>query len=160
MATASSSAPADARVADRALTITRTLDAPRALVFKIWSQPEHLARWWGPRGFTLPECKVDFRPGGSFFMLMRSPEGTEHRVRGVYREIAPPERIACSWAWEDAEGKLGHETLLTVSFAEAGTKTRLTLHQAVFESDSARDAHEDGWTTCLERLAAYVHQVA
>jgi uncharacterized protein YndB with AHSA1/START domain len=156
MATASSSAT----VADRTLTITRTLDAPRALAFKVWTQPEHLARWWGPRGFSLPECKVDFRPGGAFFMLMRSPEGTDHRLRGTYREIAPPERIACTWAWEDEEGKLGHETMLTVSFAEDGAKTKLTLHQAVFESAAARDDHEDGWTTCLERLAAYIAQAA
>jgi uncharacterized protein YndB with AHSA1/START domain len=155
MATASSSA-----VADRTLTITRTLDAPRALAFKVWSQPEHLARWWGPRGYTLPRCEMDFRPGGAFYLVMRSPEGTDHRLRGTYREIAPPERIACTWAWEDDEGKLGHETMLTVSFSEAGDKTRLTLHQAVFESLEARDAHNDGWTTCLERLAAYVAQAA
>jgi uncharacterized protein YndB with AHSA1/START domain len=160
MATASSSAPAGTHAADRTLTITRTLDAPRALAFKVWSQPEHLARWWGPRGFTLPECKVDFRAGGSFFMLMRSPEGNDHRLRGTYREIDPPARIACTWAWEDEDGKLGHETVLTVSFAEAGEKTRLTLHQAVFESLEARDSHNDGWTTCLERLAAYVAQAA
>jgi uncharacterized protein YndB with AHSA1/START domain len=160
MATASSSAPAGTPVAERTLTITRTLDAPRTLAFKVWSQPEHLARWWGPRGFTLPRCEMEFRPGGAFYLVMRSPEGTDHRLRGVYREIAPPERIACTWAWEDDEGKLGHETILTISFAEAGEKTRLTLHQAVFESREARDAHQDGWTTCLERLAAYVQQVA
>jgi uncharacterized protein YndB with AHSA1/START domain len=156
MATASSDTP----VADRTLVITRVLDAPRELAFKVWTQPEHLARWWGPRGYTLPECKVDFRPGGAFYMLMRSPEGTDHRLRGTYRDIAPPERIACTWAWEDEEGKLGHETILTVSFAEDRGKTKLTLHQAVFESVQARDDHNDGWTTCLERLATYIEQAA
>ena len=156
MATASNDAP----VADRTLIITRMLDAPRALVFKAWSQPEHLARWWGPRGFTLPECKVDFREGGAFFMLMRSPEGNDHRLRGMYQEIAPPERIACTWAWEDDAGQLGHETKLTVSFAEERGKTKLTLHQAVFESVAARDSHNEGWSTCLDRFAAYVEQIA
>jgi uncharacterized protein YndB with AHSA1/START domain len=159
MATASNRAAAADRT-DRTLTITRTLDAPRALAFKVWSQPEHLARWWGPRGFSLPRCEMDFRPGGAFYLVMRSPEGTTHRLRGVYREIAPPERIACSWAWEDDEGKLGHETILTVSFAEAGERTKLTLHQAEFESVEARDKHQDGWTTCLERLAAYIAQAS
>jgi uncharacterized protein YndB with AHSA1/START domain len=99
---------------------------------------------------------------------MRAPDGTDHRLRGTYREIVPPERIACTWAWEDADGTRGHETLLTVTFTEAGTEagaapgaqTTLILHQAVFESQGARDAHEDGWTTCLERLAAYVRDAA
>ena len=93
-------------------------------------------------------------------MLMRSPEGTDHRLHGTYREIAPPERIACTWAWEDENGQLGHETTLTVSFAEERGKTKLTLHQAVFETVESRDAHDDGWTTCLERFAAYVQQAA
>jgi uncharacterized protein YndB with AHSA1/START domain len=153
-------ASTEAAVADRTLVITRMLGAPRALVFKAWTHPEHLARWWGPRGYTLPECKVDFRPGGAFFMLMRSPEGTDHRLRGTYREITPPERLVCTWAWEDEDGTLGHETVLTVSFAEEGDKTKLTLHQAVFESVTARDAHNEGWTRCLERLAAYVEEAA
>jgi len=153
-------ASSEAALADRTLVITRILGAPRALVFKAWTQPEHLARWWGPRGFTLPECKVDFRVGGRFYMLMRSPEGTDHRLHGTYREIAPPDRLVCTWAWEDEDGRLGHETRLTVSFAEDGEKTRLTLHQAVFESVEARDSHDDGWTTCLERFAAYVEQAA
>jgi uncharacterized protein YndB with AHSA1/START domain len=160
MATASSSAAAGTHAADRTLTITRTLDAPaRARVQGLVAAraPRALV---GPARLTLPECKVDFRPGGSFFMLMRSPEGNDHRLRGTYREIDPPTRIACTWAWEGEDGKLGHETMLTVSFADAGEKTRLTLHQAVFESVEARDSHNDGWTTCLERLAAYVAQAA
>jgi uncharacterized protein YndB with AHSA1/START domain len=144
---------------DRVLVITRVLDAPRALVFKVWSQPEHLVRWWGPQGFTLPDCTLEFHPGGAFRCLMRSPEGSEHRMHGVYKDIVEPEKISFSWTWIDAEGQPGHETLVTVLLEEAGeggAKTKLTLHQAVFESVTARDAHNGGWTGSFERLAAYV----
>lgn len=144
---------------DRVLVITRLLDAPRALVFKVWSQPEHLVRWWGPTGFTLPDCTVEFHPGGAFQCLMRSPEGSDHRMHGVYREIVEPEKISFTWCWIDEEGQPGHETLVTVLLEETGidgAQTRLTLHHALFESESARDSHNKGWSETMDRLAAYV----
>lgn len=144
---------------DRVLVITRLLEAPRALVFKVWSQPEHLVRWWGPTGFTLPDCTVEFHPGGDFHCLMRSPEGTEHRMHGVYREIVEPEKISFTWCWVDEEDHPGHGTLVTVLLEEAGAdgaQTKLTLHHAVFESESARDSHNKGWSETMDRLAAYV----
>jgi uncharacterized protein YndB with AHSA1/START domain len=149
-------ASAAAVLADRELVIERVFDAPRRLVFRVWTEPEHLVRWWGPHGFTLPSCRMDFRPGGAFRCLMRSPEGTDHRLRGVYREIVEPERLVFTFAWEDEEGRVGHETLVTVTFADQGGRTKLTLHQAVFESVTARDSHREGWTGTLERLAAYL----
>ena len=141
---------------ERELVITRVFDAPRSLVFKAWTEPEHLARWWGPRGFTTPFCEMDVRPRGAFRFGMRSPQGTDHWLRGVFREIVEPERLVCTWAWEDEEGKPGHETLLTVTFAEHDGKTRLTLRQAVFESVTSRDAHHDGWASSLDCLAEYL----
>jgi len=147
---------AAASTAERGLVITRVFDAPRLLVFKAWTEPERLVRWWGPRGFTTPSCKMDVRPGGAFRFHMRSPEGTDHWLRGAYREIVEPERLVFSWAWEDAESKPGHETLVTVSFAEQAAKTQLTLRQAIFESVTARDAHQGGWTSCLDHLAEYL----
>src|SRR3546814_17212277 len=84
--------PSGAKPEDLVLVITRTLAAPRALVFKVWSQPEHLVRWWGPQGFTLPSCTMAFHPGGAFRCLMLSPEGTEHSMHGAYREISSEER--------------------------------------------------------------------
>src|SRR5712692_7997302 len=86
-------------------------------------------------------------PGGAYRFHMRSPEGTEHRSQGVFREIVEPARLVLTGAWVEEEGKPGHETLLTVSFADHGGKTKLTLHQAVFESVTARDAHRGGWTS-------------
>jgi uncharacterized protein YndB with AHSA1/START domain len=140
----------------RVLVITRMMNAPRALVFKAWTAPEHLVRWWGPKGFTLPYCKLELRPGGAFRCVMLSPEGTQHRLDCVYREIVEPEKLSFTWRWIDAEGQPGHQTLVTVSFEEAGTQTKLTLHQALFESDTACDAHRGGWTESIDRLAAYV----
>ena len=141
---------------ERELVITRVFDAPRRLVFKAWTEPERLVRWWGPQGFTTPFCEMDVRAGGAFRFGMRSPEGTDHWLRGVIREIVEPERLVYTWAWEDAEGKPGHETLLTVTFAEHDGKTRLTLRQAVFESVTARDAHQGGWASSLHCLAEYL----
>ncbi len=142
--------------ADRTLVVTRLLDAPRELVFRMWTDPEHIARWWGPQGFTTTSLEMDIRPGGAYRAAMRSPEGTLYRRRGVYREIVPPERIAFTFAWEDAAGDLGHETLVTVTFAEHGGKTLLTLQQATFESVERCDDHRRGWTSCLERFAEYL----
>jgi uncharacterized protein YndB with AHSA1/START domain len=168
MAAKSSAATKSAESAQPELTITRVLDAPRDLVFRVWTRPEHLVRWWGPSGFTLPQCKMDLRPGGAFHYIMRSgeegcsgshPPNTEHRLRGVFREIKPPERLVFTWAWEDENGQLGHETLVTVTMTEQGSKTKLTLHQAVFESVTARDAHNSGWSESMLRLAAYVESL-
>jgi len=142
--------------ADRMLTITRIFDAPRELVFKAWTEPERLMRWWGPRGFTMTSCEMDLRPGGAYRFHLRSPEGTEHRTRGVFREIMEPERLVMTRAWVDAESKPGHETLLTLSFADQGGKTKLTLHQAIFESVTARDLHQGGWSSSLDCLAEYL----
>jgi uncharacterized protein YndB with AHSA1/START domain len=145
-----------ARSAPLELVITRLFAAPRALVFKAWTEPEHLARWWGPQGFTLVSCTTDVRPGGVWVRHMRSPEGTMHIKRGVYREIVAPARLVFTYADEDADGRLGPETLVTVTFEEVGATTRLTLGQVGFETASARDGHAGGWTSALERFAEYL----
>jgi uncharacterized protein YndB with AHSA1/START domain len=138
------------------LTVTRVIDAPRALVFKAWTQPEHAARWWGPQGFTTESCQIDARPGGGFRSSMRSPTGSLHTKRGVYREVTAPERLVFTFAWEDAAGNPQHEMLITVTFEAVDARTRLTLHQALFETASLRDEHFIGWTSCLERFAQYM----
>jgi len=143
-------------IAERELVVSRIIDAPRVLVFKAWTEPEHVARWWGPRGFTTTYSKMDIRPGGTFRVCMRSPEGTDHWKRGVYREIVAPERLVFTFAWEDAAGNPGHELLTTVTFAEHGNGTKLTLRQAVFQTTEACESHRGGWTSTLERLADYV----
>jgi uncharacterized protein YndB with AHSA1/START domain len=152
--------------ADRELLITRVFDAPRPLVFKAWSKPEHLMRWWGPHGCALTVCETDFRPGGSWRFCMRGPGGGEEWQQGVYREIVEPERLVFTYSFpsgsrgftEDAKGKPGHETIVTVNFYDDDGKTRLTVHQAVFENNTVRDDHIRGWNEALDHLAAYVTQ--
>ena len=144
---------------DRRLVITRILDAPRELVFKVWTQPEHVVRWIGPTGFTSPSCEMEVRPGGAYRTLIRSPEGKDHWMRGVYREVVEPERLVLTFAWEDEDGNPGHETLVTVGFADHGGKTRLTFQQAVFKAVEDRDSHQNGWSQCFDRLAAYLTTV-
>ena len=146
--------------AARELTVTRMLDAPRELVFRLWTDPEHAAQWWGPQGFTTISCEMDVRPGGAYRACMRSPEGTRHCRCGIYREIVVPERLVFTFAWEDAQGNPGHETLVTLTFGEIGGKTRLTLHQAIFETVTARNEHQRGWTSTVERFAEYVAAVS
>jgi uncharacterized protein YndB with AHSA1/START domain len=147
-------------VAERELVISRLIDAPRRLVFRAWTHPEHIARWWGPKGFTTIHCEMDIRVGGRYRCAMRSPDGVDHWKVGVYREIVEPERIVFTFAWEDADGRPGHELLTTITLAEEGNKTRLMLRQSVFATTEARDSHEDGWTSCLERFADYVMTLA
>jgi uncharacterized protein YndB with AHSA1/START domain len=141
----------------RELVISRVIDAPRPLVFKAWTQPEHIARWWGPQGFTTIHCEMDIRVGGAYRVAMRSPEGTERWKRGVYREIVEPERIVFTFTWENPDNTVPHHELLTtVTFDEVGSKTRLTLRQGPFIDARHSDSHGVGWHSTFERLAEYL----
>ncbi|RJG46925.1 SRPBCC domain-containing protein [Mesorhizobium sp. DCY119] len=137
------------------LLITRVFDAPRSLVYRVWTTPEHLFRWWGPKDFTAPSIAMDFRPGGAYRATIRSPEGNDHIMAGVYQEIVEAERIVFTFAWE-TDGERGLETLITVTFADQGGKTKLSFHQAPFDTVENRDSHNEGWGQCLDRLAAYL----
>jgi uncharacterized protein YndB with AHSA1/START domain len=138
---------------ENSLVITRILDAPPHLVFKVWSSCEHMVHWIGPEGFTVPHCELDPR--------VRSPDGTDHWVSGVTLEIDEPKRIVSTHAWENPPGTRGHETVLTVTFEPQGRdKTRLTLHQAPFESIESRDGHNGGWSQSLDKFADHVAQAA
>lgn len=143
---------ADAATASPELTITRRFNAPRALVFRAWTQPEHLVRWLGPASFKAHSVALDAREGGAWRACIDSPEGSEHWMGGIYREISPPERLVFTFAWEST----GFQTLVTITFAEDGEGTRMTFHQKPFESIESRDLHDEGWTSSFERLAALV----
>ena len=150
---------ADSIAADRELAVTRIIPAPRALVFAAWTDPDHVARWWGPRGFVTTFCEMEIRPGGAYRVCMRSPEGSDHWKRGVYREIVVPERIVFTFAWEDENGRPGHQTLVSVTFEDLGAMTRLTLRQSGFDAVENRDSHIKGWSSCLERFAEYAASI-
>jgi len=144
-------------VESRTLVIQRVFDAPRELVFKCWTEPEHVARWLGPQGFTATILAYDARPGGSYRFHMRGPDGVDHWQQGSFREFIPPERLVRTYCWADADGNPTQaETVLTVTFDDLDGKTKLTLYQAVFDSIIARDLHEGGWASSLERLGEYL----
>jgi uncharacterized protein YndB with AHSA1/START domain len=143
--------------AERVLVIARVFDAPRDLVWKAWTEPDRMVQWMGPQGFTGTIVNMDARPDGAYRFHMRSPQGTDHWAQGVYREIVERQRLVYTWAWADANGNPTRpETLVTVTFAERGEKTELTLHQAVFESVAARDEHRGGWSSSFDCLAEYL----
>jgi uncharacterized protein YndB with AHSA1/START domain len=142
--------------AEHEFVIARIFDAPRRLLFKMWIEPEHLVRWWGPRGFTTISSRMEVRPGGTWSRSMRAPNGSLIRKHGVYCEIVVPERLVFSYVTDDLEGNPGPKTVVTVTFTDLGGKTRLTLHQAIFESAAARDDHRRGWTGAIERFATHL----
>jgi uncharacterized protein YndB with AHSA1/START domain len=146
--------------AERELTITRVFDAPRALVFKAWTDPKHLAQWWGPQGFTNPVCEIDVRPGGALRIHMRAPDGSIYPMKGVIREIVAPERLVFSNIAVDQSGNNVIEGLTTVLFAEEHGKTKMTLHtKAVAVAEIAiayLQGMEIGWTQSVDKLAAFV----
>jgi uncharacterized protein YndB with AHSA1/START domain len=144
---------------DHELVLTRLLEAPRELVWKVWTQNEHLARWCAPQGFTITHSEGDLRPGGAWRTCMQSPESVDHWVGGVYREIVPVERLVFSHIWDGDDGQPGHETQVTVTFAEQGKQTLMTFHQKYFHSLASRDGHEEGWSESFDRLNDYVQQV-
>jgi len=136
------------------LELTRLLAAPPALVFRAWTNPEMLVRWWGPNDFTIPSCHMDCRPGGSYRICMRGPDGTDHWAWGDYREVSPPERLVFTWR-RDAEDGPDVETLVTVTLSKEGTGTRLHLHHTGFAGNATRDSHRGGWGECLDKLVLF-----
>jgi uncharacterized protein YndB with AHSA1/START domain len=141
---------------NRQLTITRVFDAPRSLVFKVWTQPEHFSRWLGPKDFTAIACHMNVQVGGMYRACIRSPEGNDHWMQGIYREIIEPERLVFTFAWEDENSQPKHETLVTVTFEEQNNKTLMTFQQAIFESTESRNSHNTGWSECFDRLEVYL----
>jgi uncharacterized protein YndB with AHSA1/START domain len=135
------------------LEITRLFDASREAVFDAWTLKERLDQWTAPHGFTILYSEGDLRPGGEWRCCMVAPDGTKHPVSGVYREIIEDEFLSFTHAWEDAEGKRGHDTLVTVRLEDApGGKTKMIFRQGAFDSVESRDGHAGGWGEALEKL--------
>src|SRR6266550_928472 len=142
--------------AERELVITRVFDAPRELVWKVWTDPKQLAQWWGPKGFTNPVCEIDVRVGGAIRIHMRSPDGNIYPMKGEFCEIVPPERLVFTNIAVDAAGNPIIEGLTTVTFAEKGGKTTMTLHtrgRAVVDyAVGYLKGMEAGWTGSIDKL--------
>ncbi len=158
---------------ETSLTIKRTLDAPRDLVFRAWTEPDRLSQWWGAGpDFSTPIAEVDLRVGGKYRLGMKAPDQEEpYIVGGTYREVRPPERLVYTWAWEQhgsgsSTGTAGEgapdlgpgETLVTVEFHEVGDKTELVLTHEFFPDKNMRDEHNQGWEGVLTQLARLVEE--
>jgi uncharacterized protein YndB with AHSA1/START domain len=154
--TTGSSAAGQAR---EKLILTRILGAPRSLVFRAWTDPKHMARWWGPCGFTTTTHAMDVRPGGEWRFVMHGPDGTDYKNRIVYLEVDEPERLVYHHFGEEDNEKEKFQT--TVAFLDRGATTEVVM-RALFPTAAAREfaaekhgAIEGGKQT-LERFAESV----
>jgi len=150
------------------LVITRIFSAPPELVWKAWTDPEHVKRWWGPEHFTSPFCKIDLRVGGKYLFCMRSPEGQEFWSTGTYREITPHERLVITDSFADPEGNVVSasyygmgddfplELQVSIQFEEVDGKTRMTLRHSGLPL-SMQSMTNEGWNTSLDKLEASLH---
>jgi uncharacterized protein YndB with AHSA1/START domain len=141
---------------DREIVITHVVEAPRELAFDAWTSPEHVPHWFGPRGTTVPVCEIDLRPGGAWHYLLRSPDGTDMAMRGVYREVSRPDRLVSTESFDDYPG----ESLNTLVFTEEDGTTTITC-TVLYESKEMRDAviesgMQKGAAETFDRLAEYV----
>jgi uncharacterized protein YndB with AHSA1/START domain len=150
----------NARLRDDELLITRTFDAPAAVLFALWSEPEHMKRWMGPADFTCPEAKIDFRVGGAYRAMIKSAAHGENWFGGVYREIERNRRLVFTFAWDNEGPSAGLETLVTITFEERDGKTIQTFHQSPFLNVERRDSHIGGWNGAFDKLDAYAIKVA
>ena len=142
---------ADTVTEDTVLRLERLIPASPEDVFDAWTEPQILAQWWGPEGFTTPSPQVDLRVGGSYRTVMIAADGGEFIATGMYREIERPRRLIFTWAWEK-EGARGHETQITVTFDAAPGGTKLVFLQQRFQAAHERNRHQHGWNSMFNRL--------
>lgn len=139
------------------VVITRIFDAPRSLVFSMWTNPKYLARWWGPKDFTNPVCEMDVQKGGSIKIVMQAPDGSKIPVTGIFNEILEPERIVFTTMKVDANGNTELEVVNTIILTEEHDKTKLVMTAVVIKSIPEANASirgmEVGWNQSLDRLS-------
>ena len=139
------------------VTVTRVFDAPRDLVFRTWTEPAHLARWWGPRDYTNPVCEIDARVGGVIFVRMHAPDGRVVLMNGTFREIVAPRRLVFTALVAAPNGEALFEGLVTATFEDENGGTKLTVHEkavALVPAAAPILANmENTWSESLKRLA-------
>jgi uncharacterized protein YndB with AHSA1/START domain len=138
------------------LILEREFAHPVEAVFKAWTDVDALRQWMGPTGFTASDAEFEPRLGGAYVMPMVSPDGNTRTARGVITELAPNERLAITWAWDQEDGSTGQQMEIALDFVPTQTGTKLVLHQTKFVDETARDMHSQGWGGCLDSLEAYL----
>ena len=145
---------------EASLTLKRVFDAPRALVWKAWTDPKMMAQWFGPRGFTIPVCELDVRKGGSLRIVMRGPDGSDYPMKGVFLSVTEPERLVFTNIAIDNDGKHLLEGETTVTFSEEDGKATLILktHAVGLVPFAPRmlGGMEAGWNQSIDKLQELV----
>jgi uncharacterized protein YndB with AHSA1/START domain len=153
------------------IVISRLFDASRELSWRVWTEPELIMRWWGPKGFTAPSCKNDLKVGGTYLYCMRSPDGQDFWSTGIYQEIVKPERIVCTDSFADEKGNIvpatyygmspdfPREMLLTVTFREQAGRTRLTLQHTGLPPGEVNDLTRSGWNQSLDKYSGVLSTI-
>lgn len=146
---------------DREVVMTRVVDAPRQLVWEAWTSPKHVPRWMlGPEGWSMPVCEIDMRPGGTWHFVWRKANGTEMEMKGIYKDVAPPERLVSTEKW----GPEWPETINTLTLVEKAGRTTVT-QTTRYPSKDARDAAlktgmSEGASQSFDRLDQYLQAMA
>jgi uncharacterized protein YndB with AHSA1/START domain len=152
------------KTSEEMVLITRLIDAPRALVFKAWTDPEHLKRWHAPHGCTIHFSWIDVREGGGFLSCIRNPNFPDCWCLGTYLEIVEPERLVYTMATADGAGRLispasigmdpewPAKTTVTITFTDKNEKTNITIQQTALESVAKRTGAYPSWIQMLDRL--------
>jgi uncharacterized protein YndB with AHSA1/START domain len=139
------------------LVIERVFDAPRETVWRAWTDPVEMLQWGGPRSHPMTQAEGEFKVGGKWRACLRSVESGEDLWQGgVYHEIVKPEKMVYTFHWEDDDGKPENEMLITLTFTEEGSKTRMMFHQTEFRSVEQRDRHRGGWSSVFDRLEEFL----
>jgi uncharacterized protein YndB with AHSA1/START domain len=140
-----------ARSDELTLEMKRVLPAAPSIVFGAFIDPNELAKWWGPEGFTTPSLEFDARVGESYRIEMQQPEGDPFYLTGEFREVDPPARLAYTFIWEDPDPD-DVETVARLSFRGLGESTEIALTQGPFKTEARRALHRDGWRDSFDKL--------
>ena len=141
------------------LVLRRTFDAPADRVFSAWLNPDVMREFMVPEGCKLIDLAADPRVGGSYRITFDTPNGVM-TVNGIYREIVRPQRIVCTWTWEEDTKAEEHETMLTLEFNDLGAKTELVLTHANLRNEESREGHTGGWKSIYDNLALVLERGA
>ena len=144
------------------LKLTRTVKAPRKLVFECFTQAEHLVHWWAPKPFTTPKCNVDLQPEGKWLYTFRSPEGQEHDCEAIYREVDPPKKLVMESSVPGPGGKPFFKILQTITLEDKGNETGLVFEAKVLQANPGSEPFlggmKQGTNGTLDNLGAYLEK--
>lgn len=134
------------------------VSAPATLAFRCHAEPDLLAQWWGPAGFTVPGVELDLRRGGAYRIAMQPPDGSLFYLSGEFRDVDAPARLTYTFRWEDPHPD-DRDTVVTFALHDRGASTHVTVDQGVFATEARRDLHQQGWSESLTRLQALVASI-